>query len=90
MNLPLMVFAAIVGALVLVAFPPGVRAYRHFRAPRNVRCPTTGAKAQVGIDAWHAAVTAFPGPPRMHVERCSLWPAHERCGEACLPSSEAR
>jgi hypothetical protein len=84
MNVPWIVFVAITGVVFLVAFPLAVKAYFRFRKPRAVRCPETGGPAEVRIDPWHAAVTAFPGPVRMHVEKCSLWPAHERCGETCV------
>ena len=84
MGFPLTIFLAALVFLFAVALPPGVAAFLRFRHARRVRCPRTGRPATIALDCWHAAVTAFPGPPRMHVERCSQWPAHHDCGEACV------
>ena len=89
MNLPLTIFVAAVGFIVAVALPPAVIAYLRFRGSRPLRCPLNGRIATIRIDPWHAAVTAFPGPARMHVERCSQWPAYRSCGEVCVTSSSA-
>lgn len=87
---PSIVFVAIVGAVLLAALPFSAKAYFRFRGARIVRCPRTGLGAQIELDHWHAAATAFPGPPGMHVARCSLWPEHEHCGEVCVAAAQPR
>jgi hypothetical protein len=71
-------------AVTFVLLPVAADAYVRYRDPRLVRCPKAGCDAEIGIDAWHAAATAVPGPPRLHVAHCSLWPLNAGCGEACV------
>jgi hypothetical protein len=71
-------------AFVYVALPVMTDVYARFRRRRTVVCPETGLAAQVRLDAWHAAVTAIPGPPRRYVEECSRRPEHAACGQECL------
>ena len=82
MVMTLMALAGV--ALAFVILPVGSDAYLRYRDARRVRCPKAGCEAEIGIAAWHAAVTAVPGPPRLHVARCSLWPGREGCAEACV------
>jgi hypothetical protein len=39
---------------------------------------------KISLDPWHAAATAVPGPPRLHVVQCTLWPNNGGCNEACV------
>jgi hypothetical protein len=81
----LLTLLAIAGvALAFVILPVSVDAYLRYRDPRRVRCPEASCDAEIDIDAWHAAVSAVPGPPRLHVAHCSLWPLREGCAEACV------
>jgi hypothetical protein len=50
-----------------------------------VRCPETGKPVRVQLDATLAALTALPGPPKLRVKQCELWPKHRDCGQDCLP-----
>ena len=85
MHPMLMTLLAVAGVgLAFVFIPVGADAYLRYRDPRPVRCPKAGCKAEICLDAWHAAVTAVPGPPRLHVAGCSLWPGREGCAEACV------
>lgn len=80
-----MTLVAIVAVGVLLVIVPVVMdTYFRFREKRTVGCPRTGLAAEVQVDPWHAAVTSIPGPPRMHVAGCTLWPTHERCGQECV------
>jgi hypothetical protein len=80
--LTLIAMAAI--ALVFVVLPVGADAYVRYREPRVVRCPKTGLDVKISLDPWHAAATAVPGPPRLHVVQCTLWPNNGGCNEACV------
>lgn len=80
MALPWIVAAAV---LIVIA-PVVVGAYLRSRRSRNVRCPATRTDAMIEVDAWHAAQTAFPGPPDVRVKTCSHWPELAGCDEACV------
>ena len=67
-----------------VVVPVALDVYRRVRGPRTVLCPETGAPEEIEIDAWHAAATAVPGPPRLRVVACTEWPARAGCREGCL------
>jgi hypothetical protein len=84
----LLVIAAI--GLVYVVVPVVLDVYFRLRGRRTVACPETGLAEEIELDAWHAAVTAVPGPPRLRVERCTRWPARERCKQGCLASPAMR
>jgi hypothetical protein len=71
-------------ALVYVVAPIVGGVFFRFRRRRMLRCPATGLTAEVTIDAGHAALTAVPGPPRVRVAECSLWPEREDCEQRCL------
>jgi hypothetical protein len=58
-------------------------AYHHHRPPQTVRCPETGKVVRVQLDATLAALTAVPGPPKLRVDRCELWPEHQECTQEC-------
>jgi hypothetical protein len=80
--LTVMIIVAI--GLGCVALPVMAGVYRRFRGPHTVVCPETGLDAEVRIDAWHAAATAIPGPPRLYVAACSRRPERAVCGQECL------
>ncbi len=81
---PVLFVASVAAIGILLALPFAAKAYFRFRDPRVVPCPETGLAAEVQLDAWHAAATAVPGPPRLYVTRCSRWPEHAGCRQLCL------
>jgi hypothetical protein len=38
----------------------------------------------VKLDATLAALTATPGPPKLLVAECELWPERQFCDQACV------
>ncbi len=76
--------------LLYVVAPIVIDAFIRFRRRRIVRCPETGLGAEIALDARHAALTAIPGPPRMRVTACSLWPEREGCAQACVTPAGTR
>jgi len=66
-----------------VVTPIMAEAFFRFRGRRTVRCPETGLTAEVEIDARHAALSAVPGPPKVRVAECSLWPDRAGCEQRC-------
>ena len=91
MDTPKLVMLVIVAIGVLyVVMPVVMLAYFQFRGRRTVTCPETGLAEEIELDAWHAAVTAMPGPSRLHVAACTRWPERANCKEGCLPTEAAR
>jgi hypothetical protein len=85
MSHPWIVVLAIFAlALLYVLTPLVADTFRRFRSPRLLRCPETGGKAEVGIDASRAALTSAFGRPLLRVKSCSLWPEKEQCRQDCL------
>jgi len=85
MSHPWIVLLAVLAvALLYVLMPLVVDTFRRFRSPRLLRCPETGGKAEIGIDASHAALTSAFGQPLLRVKSCSLWPEKDRCRQDCL------
>jgi len=80
----MVVLAVLAVALLYVLMPLVVDTFRRFRSPRLLRCPETGGKAEIGIDASHAALTSAFGQPLLRVKSCSLWPEKDRCKQDCL------
>jgi hypothetical protein len=77
-------------ALGYVVAPIMAEVFFGFRGRRTVRCPETGLTAEVEIDARHAALSAFPGPPEVRMAKCSLWPHRAGCEEKCAAQASAR
>jgi len=91
MTAPWILIAALAAVgLVYVLLPVGLEVFFRFRAARRLRCPETGADAEVGVDAGRAAFTALLGRPHLRIERCSLWPERMGCGQACLSHFEEK
>jgi hypothetical protein len=87
MSNPGLVLVAILGVAVLYVLMPFVAdTLRRFRSPSMVSCPEAGGKAEIGVDASHAALTSAFGRPLLRVKSCSLWPERERCRQTCLTS----
>ncbi|HEV8310288.1 MAG TPA: hypothetical protein VGW35_21700 [Methylomirabilota bacterium] len=88
MNVPLVLTAIILIAVVYVLLPVAADEFAHFRRPRRLRCPETGADAEVGVDARHAAWTALFRHPVARVSTCSLWPGRRGCAQACVKGAD--
>lgn len=73
--------------ILFVVLPVAADVYFRFRDRRTVICPETGRAADVSLDAWHAAATALPGPPRLHVIECTRWPKRAGCAEKCVANA---
>ena len=85
MSHPWIVLLAVVGVgFLYVLMPLAADTFRRFRSPRMLSCPETGGRAEVGIDASRAALSAAFGPPLLRVKRCSLWPERDRCNQHCI------
>jgi hypothetical protein len=89
MSSPWIVLAgiAVIGA-GYVLLPVAYDAWRRFRGTRPVRCPETGAPAEVDLDARGAAVAAMFRHPTPRVEHCSEWPGREGCQQGCVSPAE--
>jgi nucleotide-binding universal stress UspA family protein len=83
MNPWLILSAVVVLAVLFVAAPIGVQAFREWRRPWRLTCPHGGLLAQIRVGAAHAALAEVFGR-RLEVERCSLWPERALCGQECL------
>ena len=85
MSDPWIVLAGIVVVAVgYVLLPVAYDAFLRFRGTRAVRCPETGARAEVDLDARGAALTAMFRPPTPRVQSCSHWPEREGCQQGCV------
>ncbi len=84
----IVVTAVLCIALLYVLVPVVADFYRRYRGSRVLRCPETGQKVEVGIDASHVAITSAFGRPHLRVKSCSLWPEKERCAQDCLTLPE--
>ena len=90
MTHPWLVLLGMAGLAVgYVLLPVVGDAFRRFRVSRTFVCPETGAKAQVGLDATHAALSAAYGHPHVRIARCSLWPERQGCDQDCRAQVEA-
>ena len=82
----------IVSAVVAVALWPGflltmdgcLKIYRRLKAPYVVTCPATEEPAALELAVSAPSVFSNSCGPRPHVRRCSRWPEHEQCAQACL------
>jgi hypothetical protein len=78
----------IIGAVALFyAVRLVAETYYECQPAQVVRCPRTGKPVRVQLDATLAALTALPGPPKLLVKECELWPEHQDCGQCCIPSA---
>ena len=86
MDHPFLLISAIVGvAIAYVLAPYSVAVYLDQRRARRVRCPATGASAEIRLAAPRAAITApLHDLPVLGVRACSEWPGHAGCSQTCL------
>ena len=91
MDSPGIVLIAVLAVGIFFVLLPWMgHIFARYRAPRAVRCPETGTKAWVEVDALHAALTAACGAPRLRARECSLWADRGACAVSCLRPREAR
>ena len=62
--------------------PSAMEVYSHWREPKQVLCPETGAEATIQVDAGRAAAMASVGLPGLKIVRCTQWP--RACGRGCM------
>jgi hypothetical protein len=78
--------AAVLGLAILVVLPLMFLTLLNYRGSRVVRCPETGERAEVGVDAIATALTSPFGGFSLAVKCCSLWPDRSNCRQGCLRS----
>lgn len=78
------VIAVLAVAALYVLLPVVADTFRRFRSSRILRCPESGGKAEIGMDASRAAFTSAFGRPLLRVKACSLWPERQQCKQDCL------
>jgi hypothetical protein len=69
---------------VIYAVASALEAYYLWTPAQIVRCPETGQRVHVRLDATLAALTAVPGPPKLMVTQCERWPEREGCDQECI------
>ena len=70
------------GTVLNPFMPLATKVYAHWREPREVLCPETGAQATTQVDAGRAAAMAAVGLPGLKIIRCSQRP--RACGRGCM------
>jgi hypothetical protein len=71
-------------AALYVMLPVGLAVYTKFHRLTLVRCPATGAEAEIRVDATQAGLRASVGGHGPRVTQCSFWPRRKDCDEGCL------
>ena len=80
-----LIFLIVVGAVAFVyAVASALEAYYLWTPTQIVRCPETGQRVHVRLDATLAVLTAVPGPPKLMVAECERWPEREGCDQECI------
>jgi hypothetical protein len=78
------IFLLIVAAVAAVyGVARAVEAYHLWCPPQFVHCPETGRRVHVRLDATLAALTAVPGPAKLMMTECELWPERQHCEQLC-------
>ena len=80
LTLLIMIVSVVLFYGVLLA----VETFHDCRPAQTVCCPETGKYVRVQLDATLAALTAVPGPPKLRVTQCELWPERGDCGQLCI------
>ena len=86
------VTSIIVAALwlgLLLLIQGSLRIYRRLRTPQVVTCPATQSPAALDLGVKSPGMSSNHGPQQRHVRRCSRWPEHAQCDQACLQQVEA-
>jgi hypothetical protein len=85
MNTPWILLIALASlAAVYVLFPVAFTTFLSYRDRRVLYCPETGKKANINIDAHHAALGSLFGRTKLRVRDCTLWPGKKYCKQECL------
>jgi hypothetical protein len=87
--LVIVMVAVVVAGIVLFRSIPAIRTYFTFRGKRLITCPETHETEAVDVAARVAALNAFVGGPKLHLDRCSRWPERQDCGQECLQQVES-
>ena len=85
MNPWLVLSALLALALAYVAVPVAIAAFRQWRRPWRLTCPSADSVAQIQVGAARASLGEVFGR-RPEIDRCSLWPALAGCKQECLAS----
>jgi len=89
MNPWLVLSALLTLALLYVALPVAIGAFRQWRRPWRLTCPAAGSVAQIQVGAARASLAEVFGR-QPQIDRCSLWPALAGCKQECLASHPHR
>ena len=84
MNLWLVFLLIVAAVAVVYAVALAAEAHHRWTPTQIVRCPETGRQVHVKLDATLAALTAVPGPPKLLVKDCELWPERGYCDQGCI------
>ena len=93
MSAPWIVIVSILAvALLYVLLPLVTDTFLRFRGRKLLRCPVTGERAVVDVDARRVALSSAFGRVLLKARSCSLWPEKEGCAQDCLhlPEIERR
>jgi len=84
MSLAWMILVASLGLIAIaIVIPIASDTFLRYRSKRVVHCPVENTNARVLVNAPIAALTSVIGPPKLHIERCSLWPDQAGCAQRC-------
>lgn len=85
MDTPWITIATIIslGGL-FVLLPVVIHTFQRYRHKKVVKCPETGALAEVNVDAPRAAISSLFSKPFLRVKNCTLWPKRKGCREGCI------
>ena len=73
--------------LLLMPAVLGHEIYKRYRGIRAVTCPENRQQVIVSFHALRAAVTGLSGRPELSLAECTRWPAHQDCGQDCVPEA---
>jgi len=93
MSAPWIVITSVIAvALLYILLPLVADTFFRFRGKKLLRCPVTGERAVVDVDARRAAITSAFGRVLLKARSCSLWPERKGCAQDCvhLPEIEKR
>ncbi len=84
----MVLYAAIVGFIVLAVVARFAWAYFRLRGERVVTCPESKDRVGVSVSNVKAAAGAVLGRPSFAITECTHWPERHNCGQGCLAEIE--
>jgi len=90
MNIWTVLVAIALVALITVVFPVAMATFVHYRRPRRLTCPMTGAATSVEVKAGAAAISEVFGGRKLDVRDCSRWPRAWGCRQGCVDGADSR